>query len=169
MATDAATPELRTRTAWVRNLASPVRDFLNNETGGALALLAATVLSLLWANSPWHDSYESFWTTQFSIRVGDSGISLDLRHLVNQGLMTFFFLVVGLEAKRELDRGELRERRRLTLPALGAVGGMTLPVLIFLAFNAGGAGANGWGAAMSTDTAFALGVLALIAPGGTRL
>src|SRR4051794_19714361 len=169
MATDAATPELRTRTAWVRNLASPVRDFLNNETGGALALLAATVLALLWANSPWPDSYESFWTTQFSIRVGDSGIALDLRHLVNQGLMTFFFLVVGLEAKRELDRGELRERRRLTLPALGAIGGMTVPVLIFLAFNAGGSGAEGWGAAMSTDTAFALGVLALIAPGGTRL
>ena len=83
--------------------------------------------------------------------------------------MTFFFLVLGLEAKRELDMGQLRERRRITIPLVAAVGGMALPVLIFLAFNAGGDGAKGWGAAMSTDTAFALGVLALVAPGGTRL
>ena len=83
--------------------------------------------------------------------------------------MTFFFLVLGLEAKRELDMGELRERRRVAIPLVAAVGGMALPVLIYLAFNAGGDGANGWGAAMSTDTAFALGVLALVAPGGTRL
>ena len=83
--------------------------------------------------------------------------------------MTFFFLVVGLEAKRELDMGQLRERRRITIPLVAAVGGMALPVLIYLAFNAGGDGAHGWGAAMSTDTAFALGVLALVAPGGTRL
>jgi Na+/H+ antiporter NhaA len=157
------------RTAWARNLAAPVRDFLNNEAGSALVLLAAAVLAMLWANSPWPDSYESVWTTKLSINLGDAGISLDLRHWVNQGLMTFFFLVVGLEAKRELDVGELRERRRLTIPALAAVGGIAVPVLIFLAFNAGGSGANGWGAAMSTDTAFALGVLALVAPGGTRL
>ena len=83
--------------------------------------------------------------------------------------MTFFFLVLGLEAKRELDMGQLRERRRIALPLVAAVGGMALPVLIYLAFNAGGSGADGWGAAMSTDTAFALGVLALVAPGGTRL
>src|SRR5204862_3126330 len=104
-----------------------------------------------------------------SIHLGSAGISLDLRHWVNEGLMTFFFLVVGLEAKRELDTGELRERRRMAIPVAAAAGGMTLPIAIFLAFNAGGAGAHGWGAAMSTDTAFALGVLALVAPGGTRL
>jgi Na+/H+ antiporter NhaA len=132
-------------------------------------MVAASVLALLWANSPWWDSYESFWTTTVSIHVGDAGISLDLRHVVNQGLMTFFFLVVGLEAKRELDRGELRERRRLVLPAAAAVGGMAVPVVIFTLFNAGGDGAGGWGAAMSTDTAFTLGVLALIAPRGARL
>jgi Na+/H+ antiporter NhaA len=159
----------RGRTAWARNLAAPVRDFLGNETGGALALLIATVAALVWANSPWSDSYEDLWTTHLSISLGDSGISLDLRHWVNQGLMTFFFLVVGLEAKRELDLGELRERRRLTIPVFAAIGGLTVPVLIFLAFNAGGSGADGWGAAMSTDTAFALGVLALLAPNGTRL
>jgi Na+/H+ antiporter NhaA len=157
------------RTAWARNLASPVRDFLSTESGGAIALLGAAVAALVWANSPWSDSYESFWGTELLIRVGDHGISLDLRHWVNEGLMTFFFLVVGLEARRELDVGAMRERRRVTLPLAAAVGGMTVPVLIFLAFNAGGSGAHGWGAAMSTDTAFALGVLALVAPGATRL
>jgi Na+/H+ antiporter NhaA len=157
------------RTAWARNLAAPLRDFLSTETGGGLVLLGAALAALLWANSPWPDSYESVWTTDLSIRLGDAGISQDLREWVNQGLMTFFFLVLGLEAKRELDVGQLRERRRITLPLSAALGGMALPVLIYLAFNAGGSGADGWGAAMSTDTAFALGVLALVAPGGTRL
>src|SRR3954447_6570381 len=159
----------RDRTAWARNLAAPIRDFVGNETGSAAVLLVAAVAALVWANSPWSDSYESVWTTHLSIQLGDGGISLDLRHWVNQGLMTFFFLVVGLEAKRELDLGELRERQRLTIPAAAAIGGMVAPVAIYLAFNAGGSGADGWGAAMSTDTAFALGVLALLAPQGTRL
>jgi Na+/H+ antiporter NhaA len=132
-------------------------------------LLGATVAALVWANSPWSDSYESVWTTKLSVQLGSEGISLDLRHWVNQGLMTFFFLVVGLEAKRELDLGGLRERRRITIPLIAAFGGMALPVAIYLAFNAGGSGADGWGAAMSTDTAFALGVLALVARGATRL
>ena len=153
----------------MRNLAAPVRNFLNNETGGAMAMLGAVALALLWTNGPWPDSYESFWTTMVSVRVGHAGLALDLRHLVNQGLMTLFFLVVGLEAKRELDRGELRERRRLALPAIAAVGGMVVPVAIYTLLNAGGPGAHGWGAAMSTDTAFALAVLALLAPRGTRL
>src|SRR2546429_3245364 len=157
------------RTAWARNLASPVRDFLSTETGCAAVLLCAAVAALLWANSPWSDSYESLWTTKLSIRLGGGGISMDLRHWVNEGLMTFFFLVVGLEAKRELDTGELRERRRVAIPVVAAAGGITLPIAIYLVFNAGGAGAHGWGAAMSTDTAFALGVLPPIAPGGTRL
>src|SRR3954447_8820343 len=168
-ATGTSAVTFRGRTAWARNLAAPLRDFLNTEAGGGVALLAAPVAALVWANSFWSDSYESVWGTELSIRLGDAGIAMDLRHWVNEGLMTFFFLVVGLEAKRELDVGELRERRRLTIPALAAVGGVAVPVLIFLAFNAGKPGADGWGAAMSTDTAFALGVLALLAPGGTRL
>jgi Na+/H+ antiporter NhaA len=158
------------RTAWARNLATPVRDFLSTETGSAIVLLGAAILALLWANSPWSDSYESLWTTRLSIQIGTGGISADLRHWVNEGLMTFFFLVVGLEAKRELDMGELRERRRLAIPVLAAIGGMVVPISIYLAFNAGGAGAGGWGAAMSTDTAFALGALALLTPrSATRL
>jgi Na+/H+ antiporter NhaA len=152
------------RTAWARNLAAPVRSFLSTETGGAMVLLVATIVALLWANSPWSGSYESVWTTKLAITVGGDGITADLRHWVNEGLMTFFFLVVGLEAKRELDLGELRERRRLAIPAIAAIGGMLVPVGIYLAFNAGGPGARGWGAAMSTDTAFALGALALLTP-----
>src|SRR3981189_2197963 len=150
------------RTAWARNLAAPVRDFLSTETGSASVLVLATVAALLWANSPWWHSYESVWNTTLSIRLGGDAISANLRHWVNEGLMTFFFLVVGLEAKRELDLGELRERRRLPVPLFAAVGGMLVPITIYLAFNAGGPGSHGWGAAMSTDTAFALGALALL-------
>jgi Na+/H+ antiporter NhaA len=158
------------RTAWARNLAAPVRDFLTTETGSASALLIATLIALLWANSPWSHSYSSLWHTTLSIRLGGGEISADLRHWVNEGLMTFFFLVIGLEAKRELDVGELRQRQRLTVPALAAIGGMIVPVAIYLAFNAGGPGSHGWGTAMSTDTAFALGALALLTPrSATRL
>jgi Na+/H+ antiporter NhaA len=163
-----ATHGLSGRTAWARNLAAPVRDYLSTETGGAAVLLAATVAALLWANSPWRDSYESVWTTELSVRLGGSSIGMDLRDWVNQGLMTFFFLVVGLEAKRELDLGQLRERSRIAIPVVAALGGMVLPVAIFLAVNAGAPTAAGWGAAMSTDTAFALALLALLAPAGTR-
>jgi Na+/H+ antiporter NhaA len=157
------------RTAWARNLAAPVRDYLSTETGGAAVLLAATIAALLWANSAWSDTYESVWTTDLAIRLGDSGIAMDLRDWVNSGLMTLFFLVVGLEARREFDLGQLRERSRIAIPVFAALGGMTVPIAIYLAFNAGGSGAHGWGAAMSTDTAFALAVLALLAPNGTRL
>jgi Na+/H+ antiporter NhaA len=109
-------------------------------------------------------SYDDFWTRTLSIDVGDAGIALDLRHWVNSGLMTFFFFVVGLEARREFDLGELRERRRFALPLLAGVGGMTAAVAIYLAFNAGSSSVHGWGVAMSTDTAFALGLLALVGP-----
>jgi len=157
------------RTAWARNLAAPVRDFLGTETGSAIFLLAATCVALVWSNVP-GAHYESVWTTKLSIELGGSGVSTDLRHWVNEGLMTFFFLVVGLEAKREFDVGDLRERRRLAVPVLAALGGMAVPIAIFLAINAGGPGAHGWGAAMSTDTAFALGALALLTPrAATRL
>src|SRR6188508_1544364 len=157
------------RTAWARNLAAPVRDFLSTESAGAAALLIATIAALVWANSPWSDSYESVWTTELSIQVGSSGVSHELREWINEGLMTFYFLVVGLEAKRELDLGQLRERRRIWISLAAALGGMSVPIAIFLVFNAGGDGAKGWGAAMSTDTAFALGALGLLAARATRL
>src|SRR5437763_6940301 len=157
------------RTAWARSLAAPVRDFLSTETGSAAVLLGAAVAALVWANSPWSGSYESVWTTNRSIRLGGAASSEDLRGWVNDGLMVFFFFVVGLEAKREFAMGELRERRRVATPVVAALVGMALPVAIYLLLNAGGAGAHGWGAAMSSDTAFALGALALLAPRATRL
>jgi Na+/H+ antiporter NhaA len=167
---DASTASFAGRTAWARSVAAPLRNFLGTETGSASVLLAGAIVALVWANSPWSHSYESLWTTKLSILIGHTGIAMDLRHWVNQGLMTLFFLVVGLEAKRELDLGELRERRRLTIPAAAALGGMTVPVAIYLAFNAGGPGAHDWGAAMSTDTAFALGAVAVLTPrAATRL
>jgi Na+/H+ antiporter NhaA len=152
------------RTAWARNLAAPVRSFLSTEAGGAIVMLGAAIAALLWANSPWWHSYESVWTTRLAIRIGSTGLATDLRHWVNEGLMTLFFLVVGLEAKRQLDLGELRERRRLAVPVVAAIAGITVPVLIYLAFNGGHASAHGWGAAMSTDTAFALAAVALMTP-----
>src|SRR5581483_4510418 len=109
-------------------------------------------------------SYEDLWGTRLAIEIGGTGVALDLRQWVNSGLMTFFFFVVGLEARREFDLGELRERRRFLLPLLAALGGMAVPVSIFLSLNAGRASAHGWGVAMSTDTAFALGLLALVGP-----
>ena len=140
-----------------------MRAYLEAEAGSSIVLLCATIAALIWANA-FTSSYLSFWTTELSISVGHSSIAEDLRHWINEGLMAFFFFVVGLEARREFDMGELRERRRITLPVLAGIGGMTIPVLIYLAFNLGGAGAHGWGAAMSTDTAFALGMLALVGP-----
>ncbi len=151
------------RTAWARNLETPLREFLRTETGGAAVLLAAAVAALVWVNVD-ASSYESVWQTTLSIHVGDAGVALDLRHWVNSGLMTFFFFVVGLEARREFDLGELRERRRFGLPLLAGIGGMAVAVAIFLACNAGRGSAHGWGIAMSTDTAFALGLLALVGP-----
>jgi Na+/H+ antiporter NhaA len=152
------------RTAWARNLAAPVRSFLSTEAGGAFVMLGAAIAALVWANSPWWHTYESVWTTELSIHMGSTGIAGDLRTWVNEGLMTLFFLVVGLEAKRQLDLGELRERRRLAIPVFGAMGGVAVPIAIYLAFNAGRAGGHGWGAAMSSDTAFALAAVALVTP-----
>ena len=151
------------RTAWARSIQTPLREFLTTETGGAAVLLAAAVAALVWVNVQ-ASSYDSFWGTTLSIELGGHGISLDLRHWVNSGLMTFFFFVVGLEARREFDLGELRERRRFALPVLAGVAGMAVAVAIFLTFNAGRSSASGWGVAMSTDTAFALGLLALVGP-----
>ena len=162
--TDISAAPFSGRTAWTRNLQTPLRSFLQTETGSAAVLLAAVVAALVWANVD-PASYERVWTTTLSITVGGSGISQDLRGWINTGLMAFFFFVIGLEARREFDLGELRERRRVALPLLAGVGGMVVPVAIYLAFNAGHSSAHGWGAAMSTDTAFALGLLALVGTG----
>jgi Na+/H+ antiporter NhaA len=155
-------PGLSGRTAWVRNLETPLRTFMRTETASAVVLLAAVVAALVWANVD-EGSYIRVWDGSYlTISIGGHELSHTLRYWVNSGLMTFFFFVVGLEARREFDMGELRERPRAALPMAAGVGGMVVPVAIFLALNAGRSSAHGWGTAMSTDTAFALGMLALV-------
>jgi Na+/H+ antiporter NhaA len=151
------------RTAWARSIQTPLRGFLRTETGGAAVLLLATIAGLLWVNA-YPSSYHDLWGKVLSIDFDGRGIELTLREWVNSGLMTFFFFVVGLEARREFDLGELRERRRFALPLLAGIGGMAVAVSIYLLFNAGRSSVEGWGIVMSTDTAFALGLLALVGP-----
>ena len=156
-------PRSTGNTSWTWRHETPLSRFLRTESGSAAILLAATVAAVVWANVA-GSSYETVWGTELAVRVGGSGVSMSLVGWVNSGLMTFFFFVVGLEARRELDMGELRERRRVVLPLTAGIVGMTLAVLLFLVVNAGEPSARGWGVAMSTDTAFALGMLALIGP-----
>jgi Na+/H+ antiporter NhaA len=152
------------RTAWARSIETPLRNVLRTQSGSAVFLLGAAVAALVWANVS-VSSYEHVWAhTTLSIQLGGAEISESLRYWVNSGLMAFFFFVVGLEARREFDMGELRERRRVALPVAAGLGGMIVPVAIYLAINAGKPTAHGWGTAMSTDTAFALGLLALVGP-----
>jgi NhaA family Na+:H+ antiporter len=128
--------------------------------------MAAAIAALVWANSPWADSYVSVWATDLSITFGDLAFSQSLLHWINDGLMTIFFLVVGLEIKREVLVGELASVRRATLPIAAAIGGALLPAVVFLGIVGGGEGRDGWGIPMATDIAFALGVLALL---GSRI
>lgn len=139
----------------------PLQDFLRLEAAGGLVLLAATIAALVWANVA-TGSYTDLWSTELTIRLGDHVITESLQDVVNDGLMVIFFLVVGLEVKRELVVGELSSRQAALLPAFAALGGMVLPALIFLAVMGGGGGSRGWGVPMATDVAFALGALALL-------
>ena len=147
----------------VRALA-PLRDFLHTEAAGGALLVAAAVAALVWANSPWSASYDSLWHSTATIEIAGHGLSLDLRHWVNDGLMAIFFLIVGLEIKREMTSGHLAGRRAAALPVAAAVGGMIVPAAIYLAI-AGGTEPMGWGVPMATDIALAIGVLALAGSG----
>lgn len=155
-----------------RRIVQPLVEFLHTEASSGLLLLAAALIALVWANSPWKDGYERLWHTGLSIRAGSWSLTEDLRALVNEGAMTIFFLVVGLEIKRELTVGELRDPRAAALPIAGALGGMLLPALIYVALNPGGPEARGWGIPMATDIAFAVGILSLFGrrfPSGLRV
>ncbi|WP_251140875.1 Na+/H+ antiporter NhaA [Cellulomonas dongxiuzhuiae] len=163
-----ARPPLRTRVLGGhgegRSVAPALRRFLATEAGSAAVLLVATVAALVWANSPWRDTYTALWHAPAGVFVGGAGIEMDLQHWVNDLAMAVFFAVVGLEINRELTRGELRDPRAVAVPAFGAIGGLLVPVVVYLAFNAGTDAAHGWGVVMSTDTAFLVGVLALFGP-----
>ena len=148
-----------------RRVTAPLQSFLEAESASGVLLLAATAVALVWANGPWRESYDRTWETVASFRVGSFAISESLRGWIGEGLMSIFFLVVALEIKREVLTGELRDRRTAVVPFVAAVGGMVAPAVVFLAIDAGHAGAHGWGMAMPTDIAFALGILALAAPG----
>jgi len=150
----------------------PRRDFAQAEVIGGIVLLAAVILALAWANSPLSGSYERLWATPLPLGVGPLTIDADLRHWVNEGLMAVFFFVVGLEIKRELVTGALRDARAAALPAMAAAGGVLLPALLFTVIAGGGAASAGWGIPMATDVAFAAGVLAVLGsrvPAGARL
>jgi Na+/H+ antiporter NhaA len=152
------------RRTLLAQVASPLRRFMATEAGSAGLLLAATVVALAWANSPWSGSYESLWETQAVVAVGDGEIDLDLRHWVNDGLMALFFFTIGLEVRRELSVGELTQRRRIVVPGVAALGGMVVPALLYLLIAPSGDAAAGWGIVIGTDTAFLLGALALVGP-----
>jgi Na+:H+ antiporter, NhaA family len=141
---------------------APLREFLHLESAGGVILVVAAVVALVWANSPWKDTYFDLWHTDLAISLGDHTLALDLQEWVNEGLMAIFFFVVGLEIKRELVEGELRGARRAVLPVVAALGGMVVPALVYVAFNAGGDGAGGWGIPMATDIAMAVGILSLL-------
>lgn len=145
-------------------LGAPLRNFMATEAGSAGLLLIAALVALAWANSPWSDRYFSFWSTELAIRLGDDQLTKDLHHWVNDGLMTLFFFVLGLEVRRELSVGELTETRRVVVPLLGAVTGIAVPAVLYLAFNPSGDAATGWGVVIGTDTAFLLGALTLVGP-----
>jgi NhaA family Na+:H+ antiporter len=146
-----------------RRVLRPLQALVDAETAGGVVLLVATIAALVWANGPWRGSYERTWSTVVDVHVGRWGLAAPLQSWVGEGLMSVFFLVVALEIKRELTSGELRDRRTALLPVIAAAGGMLLPALIFVLIDHRGAGARGWGTAMPTDLAFALGVLALTA------
>ena len=143
---------------------TPLRRLLGWEAAAAALLLGATVLALAWANSPWGQSYDTFWHTELALRLGDRELSLDLRHWVNDGLMVFFFFVVGLELRRELEMGGLTDAQRATVPLVASVAGLAVPAVVFLVLNPSGEAARAWGVVISTDTAFLLGVLAVAGP-----
>jgi NhaA family Na+:H+ antiporter len=146
-----------------RRVGRPVRNFLRIEAAGGILLLAAAILALMWANSPWSDSYHDILETHISVQVGDLlHVDESVLDWINDGLMTIFFFVVGLEIKRELVVGELHDPRAAALPAIAAIGGMIVPACIYILFNAGGGELDGWGIPMATDIAFAVGVVSLL-------
>ncbi len=146
----------------IKTIISPFQKFMKMEASSGIILLLAAAVALGWANSPWADAYHHLWELEFSLQLGDAELSKTLHHWINDGLMAIFFFLVGLEIKREVMEGELSTIRKATLPFLAALGGMALPVGLFLLAYQSGDGLKGWGIPMATDIAFSLGILALL-------
>ena len=153
---------LRSERFLARSVARPVHRFLHIEASGGVLLAAATVVALVWANSPWGAAYQDAWATELTLRLGRLAISEDLRHWINDGLMTLFFFVLGLEIKQEVVSGQLTRLRDAAVPTAGALGGMLVPAAVFVGVNLGGGGARGWGIPMATDIAIVTGVVAML-------
>jgi len=153
-----------------KTIGRPVREFLGIEASSGILLVIAALVALIWANSPWSNSYHDLWDTEIMISFGDSillehhGHPLTLGQFVNDVLMVLFFFVVGLEIKREMVTGHLKKFRDALLPMIAAVGGMVVPAVIFFVFNSSGEASDGWGIPMATDIAFAIGVVSLLGP-----
>lgn len=162
--TDAATPLRPAPLRIVERVLRPFQEFAQIGSLGGVVLLIATAIALLWSNSPWSESYFHLWETPIAIGGAGAPLTMSLHHWINDGLMVVFFLLVGLEIKREILVGELASPRQAALPIVAALGGMLVPALLYAAVNRGGAGAAGWGIPMATDIAFALGILALLGP-----
>ena len=143
-------------------IAEPFRKFLHTETAGGIVLLLAAVFALILANTPFGPAYEALWNTPVGARLGGLDWTYPLRHWINDGLMTLFFFVVGLEVKREMVTGELSKPRAAVLPLAAALGGMVVPAAIYLALASGPGSEAGWGVVMATDIAFVVGCLALL-------
>ncbi|MBX9245266.1 Na+/H+ antiporter NhaA [Actinotalea ferrariae] len=159
----AGTPAQTRRRELSGQLSDQLRRFLSTESASALLLVAASVLALVWANSPWSASYDALWATELAVRVGDAELGMDLGHWIDDALMAVFFFVIGMEVRRDLAVGELTDRRRVVLPVVAGVGGMAVPTVLYLLVARGDAAA-GWGVVIGTDTAFLLGTLALVGP-----
>ena len=146
----------------IQPIVEPFQKFTRAQSTGGILLLMATVMALIWANSPWAESYAKFWNTSISLAVGSHALTETLLEWINDGLMAMFFFVIGLEIKREILVGELASFRQAALPLAAAVGGATLPAVLYLAVNTNGPGTPGWGIPMATDIAFSLGILSLL-------
>ena len=157
----------------IDRLVTPFRMFIHSQVASGLLLIGAAVVALVWANSPWAELYTALWETHVSIHIGNlPPIDESILHWINDGLMAMFFFVVGLEIKRELIAGELASPRLAALPLMAAVGGMLVPALIYVGFNAGTEEVQGWGIPMATDIAFSMGILYLLGdrvPVGLRI
>jgi NhaA family Na+:H+ antiporter len=149
----------------IEKLLKPLNEFLHQEASGGILLIIFTVVALVWANSPWFESYHHLWHTHVVVAIGNL-ITFDytIHHWINDGLMVIFFFTVGLEIKRELLVGELSSMQKASLPIAAALGGMIVPALLYVFFNTGGEGAGGWGIPMATDIAFVVGIMALLGP-----